>query len=135
MQSTLERAVEHWEMVAPIISVPKSDDDYNVLLGNIEDAMELHYYRESKILSGLIEAMSKAAVKYEVETSPNIEGNGLDALRYLIKLHKITQASLPEIGSQGVVSEILNGKRSLTIRHVRALANRFRVSPSTFIDE
>jgi HTH-type transcriptional regulator/antitoxin HigA len=47
--------------------------------------------------------------------------------------HGLTQSDLPEIGSQGVVSEILNGKRERNVRHIRALARRFRVSPAVFI--
>ncbi|MDP3423577.1 MAG: hypothetical protein Q8S32_07420 [Burkholderiaceae bacterium] len=41
--------------------------------------------------------------------------------------------NLPDIGSQGVVSEILAGKRELNLRQVRALAQRFAVSPATFV--
>lgn len=47
--------------------------------------------------------------------------------------HELTQSDLPEIGSQGVVSEVLNGKRELNLRQVRALANRFHVSPAVFV--
>lgn len=32
-----------------------------------------------------------------------------------------------------IQSEILNGKRELNIRQIRALADRFHVSPSVFI--
>lgn len=34
---------------------------------------------------------------------------------------------------QGVVSEILNAKRDLNVRQIRALAKRFHVSPTVFI--
>jgi len=44
----------------------------------------------------------------------------------------LTQSDLPEVGSQGVVSEILNGKRELNVKQIRALASRFRVSPAVF---
>jgi HTH-type transcriptional regulator/antitoxin HigA len=47
--------------------------------------------------------------------------------------HGLTQSDLPEIGSQGVVSEVLRGKRELNIRQIRALARRFQVSPAVFI--
>ena len=40
---------------------------------------------------------------------------------------------LSEIGSQGVVSEILTGKRELNIRQVRALSERFGVPVATFM--
>lgn len=47
--------------------------------------------------------------------------------------HGIKQSDLHEIGSQGVVSEILTGKRELNIRQVRALSERFCISPTTFV--
>jgi HTH-type transcriptional regulator/antitoxin HigA len=39
---------------------------------------------------------------------------------------------LPEVGSQGVVSEVLAGKRALNLRQVQALAQRFRVPMEMF---
>ena len=47
--------------------------------------------------------------------------------------HELTQSDLPEVGSQGVVSEILSGKRKLNIRQIHALSERFGVSPSVFV--
>ncbi len=47
--------------------------------------------------------------------------------------HGVKQGELHEIGSQGVVSEILAGKRELNIRQVKALAQRFGVSVATFV--
>ncbi len=135
MEATLKTAVEHWEMVAPVIATPQTKDDYHMLLANFEQAMNLFGKRDNGPLNGLIVAMSNAATEYEDNATKKLKGNGLDALRYLMKLHQIQQSNLKEIGSQGVVSEILNGKRSLTLRHIQALAKRFNVSPSTFIDE
>jgi HTH-type transcriptional regulator/antitoxin HigA len=57
----------------------------------------------------------------------------VQALKFLIEQHGINQCDLHEIGSQGVVSEILAGKRELNIRQVRALSERFGVSPATFV--
>jgi HTH-type transcriptional regulator/antitoxin HigA len=59
--------------------------------------------------------------------------SGVETLRYLMEEHELTQSDLPEIGSQGVVSELLRGKRKLNMRQVRALAARFNVSPAVFI--
>ncbi len=134
MESTLERAAKTWDMLAPVIHTPRDDHDYDKLLSDIEVAIELNRDRNSKELLQLINSMSTAALNYQADNEPHIEGKGLDALRYLVKLHKVRQNDLPEIGSQGVVSEVLNGKRALTLRHVRGLSKRFKVSPSTFID-
>ena len=47
--------------------------------------------------------------------------------------HDLSQSDLSEVGSQGVVSEILSGKRALNVRQIRALAARFHVSPAVFV--
>ena len=47
--------------------------------------------------------------------------------------HGLRQTDLPEIGTQGVVSEVLAGKRELNTRQIRKLANRFRVSAAVFV--
>ena len=47
--------------------------------------------------------------------------------------HGLTQSDLPEVGSQGVISDILRGKRELNVRQIRTLAKRFHVSPAVFI--
>jgi HTH-type transcriptional regulator/antitoxin HigA len=51
----------------------------------------------------------------------------------LIEQHQLKQADLPELGSQGVVSELLSGKRKLNLRQVRALAGRFGVPVNAFL--
>jgi HTH-type transcriptional regulator/antitoxin HigA len=47
--------------------------------------------------------------------------------------HGLTQSDLSEVGSQGVISDILRGKRVLNVRQIRALAKRFQVSPAVFV--
>ena len=47
--------------------------------------------------------------------------------------HGIKQSDLTEIGSQGVVSEILSGRRQLNVRQIKLLSERFKVSPAVFV--
>ena len=47
--------------------------------------------------------------------------------------HQLKQSELPEIGSQGVVSEVLRGIRELNVRQIRALSERFHVPAAVFI--
>lgn len=54
-------------------------------------------------------------------------------LRLFMEEHGLNQTDLSDIDSQGVVSEILNGRRELNIRQVRLLVKRFQVSPAVFI--
>ncbi len=135
MNESLENAMQHWNMVAPAIDCPKNKQDYETLLTNIQDAIELVENREKNPLIGLIEAMANAAQKYEKNKLKALNGGAIVALKYLIKLHGIRQSELKEIGSQGVVSELLSRKRELTLRHVRELAKKFNVSPNVFVEE
>lgn len=135
MQESLEKAVQHWNMIAPVIETPKSLPDYEMLLTNLKDALELVENRPDSPLAGLIKAMASAVKEYEDTVLTEKESDPLDALRYLMKLHGIKQSELKEVGSQGVVSEILNGKRSLTLRHVKQLAKKFSVSHNVFFND
>ena len=64
-----------------------------------------------------------------------IYGSPNETLRYLMGEHNLKQSDLPEIGSQGVVSEILKGKRTLNIRQIKELSTKFNVSPLVFIQD
>lgn len=82
---------------------------------------------------GLVDIVGDLIEDYEASHHPMTESTGVEALKLLMDLHGVKQGELPEIGSQGVVSEILSGKRELNLRQVRALSSRFGVSTSTFI--
>jgi HTH-type transcriptional regulator/antitoxin HigA len=58
---------------------------------------------------------------------------GAALVRFLMDQHELRQADLPEIGPQSVVSEILSGRRELTLTHIRGLAKRFNLNPATFL--
>jgi HTH-type transcriptional regulator/antitoxin HigA len=70
---------------------------------------------------------------YEEEHEPMPASSGAEILRYLMEEHQLVQSDLAEVGSQGVVSEVLSGKRELNVRQIRVLAKRFHVSPGVFI--
>ena len=58
----------------------------------------------------------------------------LDTIKLLILEHKLKQNDLADIfGSQGVVSEVLNGKRGISVNHAKRLAARFKLTVDLFI--
>jgi HTH-type transcriptional regulator/antitoxin HigA len=88
---------------------------------------------ESHPLYGLLDLLGTLIQVYEEKHHPVPPASGADALRFLMDEHGLTQSDLAEIGSQGVMSEILSGKRDLNVRQIRILAQRFHVSPAVFI--
>ena len=81
----------------------------------------------------LIDTLSTLIKDYEERYSEEPESDPLGALKFLLEEHELNQSDLREIGSQGVVSEILSGKRKLNLRQIVALSKRFSVSLSVFI--
>ena len=71
--------------------------------------------------------------RYEQEHHAVPHSTPVVTLKFLMERHSLTQGDLPEIGSQGVVSEMLSGKRHLNVRQIQALSERFRVLPILFM--
>ena len=84
-------------------------------------------------LMGLVDIVGDLIEDYETDQHPLPETSGVEALKFLIAQHGLKKGDLAEIGSQGVVSEILTGKRELNVRQVRALSARFGMSATTFL--
>jgi HTH-type transcriptional regulator/antitoxin HigA len=88
---------------------------------------------EAHPLAGLAATLGELIGEYEARHLPTPDLPGREMLRFLMDQHGLTQSDLPEIGSQGVVSEILSGKRELNVRQVRALAERFGIGADAFL--
>lgn len=88
---------------------------------------------EEHQLAPLIDLVGTIIEAFEHDRADVPGATPAETLRFLLQQHDLRQSDLPEIGSQGVVSEILSGKRELNPRQVRALAERFGVSPGTFL--
>jgi HTH-type transcriptional regulator/antitoxin HigA len=88
---------------------------------------------EKHPMAELADAISVFIEKYEAEHVPVPSLKPAAVLKFLMSEHDLRQTDLPEIGSQGVVSEVLTGKRELNTRQIKRLAKRFNVSPAVFI--
>lgn len=62
------------------------------------------------------------------------EATPLEILHHLMDARDLKQSDLLEVfGSKGIASEVINGKRSISKAHAKALAKFFGVSASLFI--
>jgi len=132
----LEETIQHWKHISPIIHDPQNDDEYEKLASMLDQLLDIVGDNESHELMGLVDVISHMISMYDENHEEHLQkGSGIDALKFLMEQHGLDQRDLKnEIGSQGVVSEILNGKRQLNISHIKKLAERFHVTPATFID-
>lgn len=81
----------------------------------------------------LFMVLSDLIYAYDQTHHPQSKVSGVEMLRFLMEQHDLRQNQLPEIGTQSVVSEILSGRRELTVNHIRGLSKRFGISPSAFV--
>ena len=88
---------------------------------------------EKHPMAELADAISVFVERYENEHTALPTGKPSEVLKFLMREHQLRQSDLPEIGTQGVVSEVMAGKRELNTRQIRKLAERFGVSPAVFV--
>ena len=123
---------QQWTAIAPYLTIT-NETEYDEAVERLNALLDEVGEDESHPLYGLLDTLGILIEAYDNEHYPLPECSGTDALAYLMAEHSLSQSDLPEIGSQGVVSEILNGKRSLNVRQIQALAQKFKVSPATFL--
>jgi len=107
--------------------------EYDPAIAHLNQLIDEIGTDEGHPLYGLLDTLGTLIHAYEAEHYPMPECDAIDMLRFFMEEHQLTQRDLPELGSQSVVSEILSGKKVLNTRQVRALAQRFHVSPTVFI--
>ncbi len=106
---------------------------YRRMVAMLEALLDEAGSNEKHPAMGLVDIVGDLIEDYEAAHHPLPDVTGVQALKFLMEQHGLKQNDLREIGSQGVVSEILTGKRDLNIRQIRALSERFGVSPATFV--
>lgn len=112
--------------------VIETESEYNRAL---EIAEKLTFAKnrtpEEKALHKLIVTLIEA---YETEHYPMDKSAPYEILQHLMESSGTRQVDLVDIiGSSGVVSEVLNGKRSISKAQAKALGEYFKVSSSLFI--
>ena len=111
----------------------RTEVEYNRAVTVLDEIVDEIGQQETHPLADLAETLGLFIEAYEDTHVPFSDSSAPEILRTLMDEHGLTQSDLTEIGSQGVVSEILSGKRDLNIRQITQLAGRFGVSPALFM--
>lgn len=131
----MQKLLPAWEQfrAATDISTIRDEAHYALMTQMLESLLDETGGDEHHPVMGLVDIVGDLIEDYETEQHHLPETHGIDALKFLMEQHGLKQGDLEEIGSQGVVSEILTGKRELNVRQIRALSERFGVSTATFL--
>lgn len=111
-----------------------SEKDYQRRVNVMDDLLERVGADESHRLSPLLDLVAREVEAYETKNHALPDAHPSVVLAFLMEEHHLKQTDLAEeLGGQSIVSAILNGKRELNTRQVKALAARFNVSPAVFL--
>ena len=133
MNKEIKEIAKVWPVVRDVFAVPHNDKEYKKLVSFLDSVIDEVGEDETHPLASLMETLGSLIDSYESQHVPELSGDPIHTLKTLMKEHGLKQSDMKEIGSQGVVSEVLSGKRSLNSRQIKALSKRFAVSPAVFI--
>ncbi len=112
----------------------QSEDEYEIMLTNINELMSKGEQKLSSEEERLLETLAILVESYEDEHHPMPEVAPNEILKFLMEERGLKQTDLLHIfGSSGITSEVVNGKRSISKEQAKKLAKHFKVSVELFI--
>lgn len=110
-----------FEEDAEMLKVPQTEAEYRAALETIDRLLELDPEPETDDARRL-EALAVLAQEYERRTAPLGDPTPVEAIQFRMEQQGLSQRDLvPYIGSKSKVSEVLSGKRPLSLPMIRAL--------------
>jgi len=128
---TIARGLRNPESYQPMLAI-RTESEYDEKLEQLNQLVDLIGDHPEDPRYRLVETLTVLIAAYDAEHYKLPDATEIEMLKFLMEQHDLSQSQLPEIGTQGVVSEILCGKRKLNRRQIEGLSQRFHVSPAVF---
>lgn len=125
--------ITYCNLLAEVVPMAiETEEEYERILNIVEQlTFKKNRTTEEQALYKLLVILIEA---YETENYPIDQSAPHEILQHIMEASGTRQADLVGIiGSSGVVSEVVNGKRSISKAQAKALGEYFKVSPSLFI--
>lgn len=134
-RSMVAEITSHFQALSSVIPLHtiRNEYDYDKAVEALNQLLDAGAANEEHALADLAHTLGVLISEYDDVHYPVQNISPLAMLRFLMDQNHLTQSSLPEIGTQGVVSEVMSGKRDLNVRQIKALSERFHVPPSAFV--
>ena len=127
-----ENIQNHWNELSHLFSIHNEEayDKALELLASLLDEIGTH---KGHPLYEFLIALGTVIHAYEEKNYPTPLCTSTEMLRFFMREQELSLSDLPEIGSDKVIIDILNGKQELTLRNIRALSEKFHVRSEVFI--
>lgn len=116
------------------ITNQKEFDEANQIIDALIDADLIDDPIEREKALAILGAVATLAHAYEKNHFPIPKPNPIEAIKERMEQLNLTQKDVaPYFGGENRVSEVLNGKRSLTVNMIRTLSKALNISTDTLL--
>jgi len=136
ISAATKQIVQAWDTIQSHIPISpiRDEQQYDQAVEKLNELLDIVDDNEAHPLYDILDTLGTLIHDYEENHYPAPAVKGIDVLKFLMEEHQLSPSNFPEIGNEEIVSQLLAGKRELTVKNIRALSRRFGVSPATFID-
>lgn len=132
MTSTINLEIYSNLLTKTLPKVIETETEYEQTLTKVEQLIFAKNNTPEEL--NLLKLLVLLVEEYEAENYPLEIAKPHEILQHLMESNNIRQADLVGIiGSRGVISEVVNGKRSISKNQAKAIAQFFQVSAELFI--
>ena len=111
----------------------KNENHYEQVASFLDTLLEEAKHNNSEGLNSLINYVTSLIQEFDQANTQLQEATPAEVLNYLMNEHQLKQRDLSHIIPQSVLSQVLNGKRQLTTKHIKDLANYFKISTARLV--
>ena len=133
LDQELADTIKVWPVVSKVLSTFETEQQYNKAVRWFDELIDEAGENESPLIESLMDTLGTLIKDYEDSNIPEPDADPIDCLKFLMEEHNLKPSDLPKMGNQEVVSDILSGKKPLTVKQIKALSERFNVSPAVFV--
>ena len=133
LDQELADTIKVWPVVSKVLSTFETEQQYNKAVRWLDELIDEAGENEALLIESLIDTLGTLVKDYEDRNIPEPDADPIDCLKFLMEEHNLKPSDLPKMGNQEVVSDILSGKKPLTVKQIKALSERFNVSPAVFV--
>jgi HTH-type transcriptional regulator/antitoxin HigA len=117
-----------------VVKAIETEEEYDRMVAAVEELMDKGENNLSIEEAALLETIAILIQAYDDRNHALAPAPPFEMLAYLMETsHRTASDLLPVFGTRGRVSEVLNGKRSISKEQAKKLASLFKVSVDLFI--
>ena len=132
MSQDVSQLMAAWSVLEPILTL-NTEDDYWQRVEELNVLLDIVDNDESHPLFGLLNVLKTLVEAYENQLVKAPDLDGVELLAHLMDEFELEAADLIEVGSVEEVEGILTRRKELTTKQIKALGERFHISPAAFL--